>query len=100
MHIGDTHGGLLRRCLVSNSAALLQNKRLLTVKLSSHFVASTDWIRRHDSVRQIGIGMLSVAAAMLVKLAVKDVSAGAPSSVLFDGAIAVATWFGGWPGGV
>jgi PAS domain S-box-containing protein len=79
-----------------DSADLLHHAQLLTVQ----FADFRNWIRHHDLVRQLAVGALSVAAVMLVKVALKDGSADVPSYVLFTGAIAAATWFGGWPGGV
>jgi PAS domain S-box-containing protein len=70
------------------------------VQFNSRIVDLRDSIRRHDVVRRVGVGGLAVAAAMLLKLAARDWGADAPSYVLFDSAIVVATWFGGWPAGV
>jgi PAS domain S-box-containing protein len=70
------------------------------VTLNSRAIDWKNWTRRHDRLRPIGIGAVSVATAMLVRFAASDWGAGASSYVLFDSAIAVATWFGGWPAGV
>jgi PAS domain S-box-containing protein len=89
-----------RISLGATSADLLHHDELLAVSFNSWFVDSKNWIRRHDRLRAVGMGVLSVATAMLIKLAAKDWSTDAPSYVLFGSAIAVATWLGGWPAGL
>ena len=58
------------------------------------------WTPSRDRLQSIGIGVASLAAATLAKVATRDWGADAPSYALFDSAIAVATWFGAWPAGV
>src|SRR5262245_43502908 len=71
----------------------------LTEQLIRTFTHLSDWVRRHDRWRNVGLGVLVTTAVVLVKIAAQDVTAAALSYVLVAGGIAAATWYGRWLGG-